>query len=576
MLSGRGSWLENAFLKPELRSTRAVSPAGLILDTNGGSLVAVLLIVFMATGQNPVLARFQGGTVTLDELRREESFLAPGELRFNKKMGLTLEQRKTDFIRRIALREIALPRARERGLLEDPLVREKVRESQRRWLLSQWGKHFFGQAVVLPSQRELRRELAAENLVYPSRLRLSHIYIRAQGVRQRVAAVTLLGELRSRAATLREFQALARAHSHSQTAYRGGSLGFLHKGWLPEPAEKLLWTLPEGSVSAPIPLRGGYHIFFVEKNLPQQAAPLEPRLKRLLASRRGEIKRDAKNRALAQIKERFKVSLQPGGPRAWPDVTVGEWSVSGSVLAELYPSPNRDSAQIVSDYIADEKLFQAALASDWPEADQRAHLIDLEGDVLILAVVERELVKRLEPPAAAELRSLVAAEPKKFRKRRALKPRLLSMTFPKDRNPMDFYQRCAEVAADLGEHKLSWDAAVAAIGSDARHESWPFTDVWSLASRLGPPVFERIKKQAMGRVSEPIKDGNRLWIIAVEAEQKARAMTFEEAAPRAEAILIERRRSSLRAEVIAGLLQSYQFQMVIAREEAGHEELPEQ
>lgn len=70
-----------------------------------------------------------------------------------------------------------------------------------------------------------------------------------------------------------DFAELARLHSGDASAERGGDMGYLHQGMLPEPAQKAIDTLQVGELSEPVALLEGVAVFRIEE---RKAAKLNP------------------------------------------------------------------------------------------------------------------------------------------------------------------------------------------------------------------------------------------------------------------------------------------------------------
>ena len=69
------------------------------------------------------------------------------------------------------------------------------------------------------------------------------------------------------------FGELARLHSGDGSAERGGDMGYLHQGMLPEPAQKAIDKLQAGELSEPVVLLEGVAVFRIEE---RKAAKLNP------------------------------------------------------------------------------------------------------------------------------------------------------------------------------------------------------------------------------------------------------------------------------------------------------------
>ncbi len=72
-----------------------------------------------------------------------------------------------------------------------------------------------------------------------------------------------------------DFAQLAHLHSGDDSAQRGGDLGFVHHGMLPEPAQKAIDAMQPGQLSEPVVLLEGIAVFRLEARTPPKLNPLE-------------------------------------------------------------------------------------------------------------------------------------------------------------------------------------------------------------------------------------------------------------------------------------------------------------
>ncbi len=100
------------------------------------------------------------------------------------------------------------------------------------------------------------------------------------------------------------FDELARRHSESETAARGGSLGVIPEGKLGPKIDAILAALPEGGIGEPVETPLGYHLFQVEKKVwlaGRSFAEVRAELfERFAARRRREAEEELFRRLLAE------------------------------------------------------------------------------------------------------------------------------------------------------------------------------------------------------------------------------------------------------------------------------------
>lgn len=150
---------------------------------------------------------------------------------------------------------------------------------------------------VKPTEEELRQAYAAEGPRYvtPEKRRASHILIEvpagakedaAEAARKR--AEDLLEQLRDGA----DFAALAKKHSNdSESAPKGGDLGEVARGVLPQELERAIYALERDQVSDVIRTNYGFHIAKLTALTPEVRRPFESvkqELTALVQKRKGE------------------------------------------------------------------------------------------------------------------------------------------------------------------------------------------------------------------------------------------------------------------------------------------------
>jgi len=125
----------------------------------------------------------------------------------------------------------------------------------------------------------------------PERLRLSVILLKVDPSApqaERDEAHKQAQIIRQRLAEGADFAALARERSGDASAPKGGDMGYVHRGMLPEALHGQLDKLAPGTLSEPIPLLEGVAIFRLEERLPAQLTSFEKSKERAAALWRRE------------------------------------------------------------------------------------------------------------------------------------------------------------------------------------------------------------------------------------------------------------------------------------------------
>jgi peptidyl-prolyl cis-trans isomerase C len=156
-----------------------------------------------------------------------------------------------------------------------PALRVKL---ERDSLLDQLRKSVKTVAEPTPRQLEQYWQDHKDKFTEPEQFRASMILLKIDpsspqtkwdGAREEGAAI--VKRLRGGA----DFAQLAKLHSGDGSAERGGDMGYLHRGMLPDPAQKAVDALQPGQLSEPVLLLEGVAVFRLEERKVGQLNPLE-------------------------------------------------------------------------------------------------------------------------------------------------------------------------------------------------------------------------------------------------------------------------------------------------------------
>ncbi|MDX1582267.1 MAG: peptidylprolyl isomerase [Thermoanaerobaculia bacterium] len=157
-------------------------------------------------------------------------------------------------------------------------VVEKRDELQRNRLLEQ-----ISLQTDSPSQDEIRRyyDENTSQFEMEERIRIRQILLRDQELAEEVRDSIVNGEA--------TFEEMARDHSLAPNASKGGEVGEIARGDLPQIIEKEIFNLEEGAISPVVEAAGTFHLFKIEKRLPAGTLDLET-VAPLISSRlRGDL-----------------------------------------------------------------------------------------------------------------------------------------------------------------------------------------------------------------------------------------------------------------------------------------------
>ena len=99
----------------------------------------------------------------------------------------------------------------------------------------------------------------------------THLGCQVQWDGARDEGIAIVKRLRAGA----DFSQLAHLHSGDPSAERGGDLGYVHRGMLPEPAQQAVDKLKPGELSEPVPLLEGIGVFRLDERRSPKLSPFE-------------------------------------------------------------------------------------------------------------------------------------------------------------------------------------------------------------------------------------------------------------------------------------------------------------
>ncbi|WP_434390562.1 peptidylprolyl isomerase [Melittangium boletus] len=228
-----------------------------------------------SSADGPQVARFVGGSLSLEEFRRESQRLPPSlREQFESEAG------RREFVGALVDKRLMVLEARRRGLAEQPEIVRQVRELEERLvvqaLLAQEERN-----LGPPSEAELRAYHAAnkDSFRQPERLRVTRVLAAvgpgrgaAEQARARVRAEQF-------ARRLRAGEPMARVSSEGEGPERArqGELGLLVRGVGRDPRlERAAFALTRpGEVSPVVELEDGFAVLQLVERLPGRTPPFE-------------------------------------------------------------------------------------------------------------------------------------------------------------------------------------------------------------------------------------------------------------------------------------------------------------
>ncbi|MCG8455819.1 MAG: peptidyl-prolyl cis-trans isomerase [Holophagales bacterium] len=539
---------------------------------SGGVLLASLLLAACAgppPGPAPgpdAVAVWDGGEVGLIEVEDVLRAL-PTEERERREAAIFDAYREV--AREIALLRLLLPGTADPG--ERLAVWRAERPAAYRHLAAQLyaaEEILGGEAPEIPEEElETFYRQHPERFHQAPRRLLRHVFRRALGEGESGEdPLTVLAQVRARALAGEPFEDLARAWSQSENRRRGGEVGWVERGMLPQPLEDAVFALGRGELSDPIPGEEGALLFYVEDAVEEKDFPFEDvrlPLRRLLLLRRANEQVAAAARdipppegAVALEPEEITAAADDAVVLRVPSPTgaIGGLEVRKSELpAELVERPRQLAFLLESRRLQALLWVQAERSgfTDRPDIRRRltqsldASLRRLElGQHLDAAA--RERLGELE----AEVRALYDADPRRFAGPLRFRLHLLSIPLAEPGGQM---QQLEALHGELAAGTITLEEAAGHLDGELTQLGWKsFAELAELDSKervyvldLGGPGF-----------TLPYRLGRSLRILQVVERQAPRPLPWEEAREPAREEYLRQHRDVLWQEAATEILDA--------------------
>jgi peptidyl-prolyl cis-trans isomerase C len=219
-----------------------------------------------------ILAEFEGGSVTVDELERALLSLPPGARTVTPE---TRDERYRSLLEQLAMRELLIAEARSLDLLATPEVAEQWEETRKQIVVAAFLRSQI--EVVQPTPAQVREffETHRQEFDRPERREVYHLFLRPKEGESAAALKARLELLRDQALAGAPFPILAREHSESQLRSADGSLGWVTPGQLAPKLNDIVFGLEEGVPSDVLMTASGAHLFYAARIVAAEAATFD-------------------------------------------------------------------------------------------------------------------------------------------------------------------------------------------------------------------------------------------------------------------------------------------------------------
>lgn len=418
----------------------------------------------------------------------------------------------------------------------------------------------------------------------PGQRAVWHLFRRHEDPAHPEVTMAFVESLRQRIAAGESFTDLAREYSQSETRLLGGRLGMVGRGKLPPKLEEIVFSLPEGEVSAPISSRQGVFLFRVADAIPDRTFPLadvrlaiarelrDEKLRQALAAAAADEQLPAGARVLdAETLRRApalgddEVVLEVGGYR----LTVSEVR---EMLAERRrnapPSlePGRDMEHFYETLVLRQRLYAKAVREGFVPRRQAA--IDaleqrLGGERWLHQELERRMWEQVDRKAD-ERQSFY--DDNRFLYQTPLRLELVVLSAPLGDDPAGRLQRLEGLRRELEAGTTDLAAAAGALGGSVREAGW--ASAADLA-KFEPKVRYYLLDMSGTGYTIPFQLNRQLTLVQVAAREEPRQRPYDEVEDRVRQDYYDRHQQDLYRQVVEEILAGadfrFQREAVLAR-----------
>jgi len=190
---------------------------------------------------------------------------------------------RSQFLQDLIDRELVYQKARRSGYGRSRDIEERLAELKKDFLVQEYVQKEILENPNVP-EKELRQyyESHPMDFIQPTSIHLYEIMVTEKKTSENIIDRYRKGE---------SFEDLARKYSEAPSKGRGGDLGFVREGKLPEQLARIAFTMSPGQISPPIQTETGYYILMAGQNIPSRQLSYEesiPLLKKIMYSKYGE------------------------------------------------------------------------------------------------------------------------------------------------------------------------------------------------------------------------------------------------------------------------------------------------
>jgi len=519
---------------------------------------------------SPVLATWTGGQVTRDELAswqgvedtgpsadQEPDEVAAGDAPPGSELASV--DASEEAIRELAFWKILARAAEEAHLDETPRVRLAIEATRQSVLVRALRNEIVSGVTVSDDEVEALRRQNPNAFHRPRKLKLRNIYKRYSGANEASTVRQRMEEIRRELEAGASFAELAERESDSQSAPRGGSLGWVDPDQLPPAVSAAVASLSPGEISPPVDQGHGVSLFLCE----EVRAAHAPSPDEVRAKIRTQLERIHQRQAWSDVE---KSLLDAAAPTLDPDasetvlslpgyrLSAGDFSAlvalrSAGIPGTLNAAQKRNLLETWAQHVVEVQRAVDLGLDRRPEIARTLRWKRLEA--VARAELARRLHDELPEPSEKELRADYESHRKRYTEPPAYDLRAIFFGKPDGDAGPALLEQATAVARQVASGELSFGAAA------RRYSKLPSADAggdvgWTTKRQValwGPAVSGAIGALRPGQATGLLHRDSGLWMYALEGTRDARRRPFEEVEPEIHKAWAERRFPDLAATI---------------------------
>ena len=545
--------------------------------SNALTLVAVLLGVLLPvcsavasdTDDSPVLATWNDGKITQDELASWQAFQTRGRKAGSVAAGPASEAPQSaetsqasqesasedaagpaagsepgpseESLRELAFWKILAASAEEAHLDTTPRVRFAIEATRQAILAPILRDEIVSKVTVSDDEVEALRKAHPEAFHRPRKLKLRNIYLRFTTPDQAPAIRRHMEEIHQELENGASFADLAEQESESQSAPRGGAIGWVDPEKLPPAVTAAVRGLKPGEITPPVEHGEGISLFLCEE-VREGHVPSADEVRTKI---RTQLERTSRRKAWDDFEQSL---LDKAAPKIDPEASTTVLSLPGyhlsaddfAVLVKAIPAgavvtPNAQQRKSILETWARHVVeVQRAIELGLDQRPDVARALRWKRlETLAQAELARRLQEMLPEPTEKELHAEYESRRRKLTEPGAFDLEAIFFGKAEGEGGRALVERATKVVQQIASGELSFGDAArkysklpsAAAGGALGWVTTRQVALW------GPTVSGAIRNLEPGQTTELLHRESGLWVYALLGTREARSLPFEEVEP---------------------------------------------